>query len=72
MLYLGIDQHSKQITVCVRNEQGEAILRRQVSTKPEKIKQFFDELLEWNGPFDPAAFDAKIATRRMTKGLPVW
>lgn len=30
-----------------------------------------DELLEWNGPFDPAAFDAKQATRRMKKGLPV-
>jgi len=24
MLYLGIDQHRKQLTVCVRNEEGEA------------------------------------------------
>ncbi len=31
-----------------------------------------EELLEWNGPFDPAAFDAKKATRRMKEGLPVW
>ena len=31
-----------------------------------------EELLEWNGPFDPAEFDAKKATRRMKKGLPVW
>ena len=31
-----------------------------------------DELLEWNGPFDPAQFDATQATRRMKKGLPVW
>ena len=26
MLYLGIDQHSKQLTVNARNERGEAIL----------------------------------------------
>ncbi|MFN0055203.1 MAG: IS1096 element passenger TnpR family protein [Planctomycetales bacterium] len=30
------------------------------------------ELLKWNGPFDPAGFDAAKATRRMTKGLPSW
>jgi len=30
MLYLGIDQHRKELTVCVRNEQGDAILRRRV------------------------------------------
>ena len=26
MLYLAIDQHSKQITVCVRNSDGETVL----------------------------------------------
>ena len=26
MLYLGIDQHRKQLTVCVRNEEGDVIL----------------------------------------------
>jgi hypothetical protein len=31
-----------------------------------------DDYLEWNGPFDPAEFDAAKATRRMTKGLPTW
>lgn len=31
-----------------------------------------DELLEWNGPFEPAQFDAAKATRRMKKGLPTW
>lgn len=31
-----------------------------------------DELLEWNGPFDPAQFDAAKATQRMKKGLPSW
>jgi hypothetical protein len=31
-----------------------------------------EELLAWRGPFDPAAFDADKATRRMRKGLPSW
>lgn len=30
------------------------------------------QLMEWNGPFDPAAFDPKQATRAMRKGLPSW
>lgn len=30
------------------------------------------ELLEWNGPFDPADFDVTRATRRMKKRLPTW
>ena len=51
MLYLGIDQHSKQITVCVRNETGETVLRRQVSTRPEKIEAFFDKLSEEDSSF---------------------
>ena len=46
MLYLAIDQHSKQITVCVRNEEGDTVLSRQVSTRPEKIEVFLKELLE--------------------------
>jgi hypothetical protein len=32
----------------------------------------YSELLEWNGSFDPALFDAAKATRRMKKGLPTW
>jgi DNA-binding Lrp family transcriptional regulator len=32
----------------------------------------YGELLKWNGPFDPAQFDAAKATRRMKKGLPTW
>jgi transposase len=43
MLYLGIDQHRKQLTVCVRNEQGDVILRRQVSTQWERIRAFLEE-----------------------------
>lgn len=32
----------------------------------------YGEFLEWNGPFDPAQFDAAKTTRRMKKGLPTW
>lgn len=31
-----------------------------------------DEYLEWAGPFDPEAFDAAKATKRMRRGLPDW
>ena len=51
MLYLAIDQHSKQITVCVRSTGGETVLSRQVSTRPEKIKGFFEQLVEMDAEF---------------------
>jgi transposase len=51
MLYLGIDQHSKQITVCVRNQAGEIVLRRQVSTLREKMDAFFDEFRKIDSDF---------------------
>jgi transposase len=44
MLYLGIDQHRKQLTVCLRNEQGDVILRRQVSTQWERVRAFLAEI----------------------------
>lgn len=44
MLYLGIDQHRKQLTVNLRNEAGEVILRRQVSTRWEPVRKFLAEL----------------------------
>ena len=44
MLYLGIDQHARQITISLRNENGDVALARQVSTKPEKINEFFQKL----------------------------
>jgi transposase len=44
MLYLGIDQHRKQLTVCVRNEQGDVILRRQVSTEWQRVRAFLAEI----------------------------
>lgn len=51
MLYLAIDQHAKQITVCVRNEEGDTVLRRQVSTRPGKIEAFFQQLTEMDPQF---------------------
>lgn len=46
MLYLGIDQHRKQLTVNLRNEKGDVVLQRQVSTQWERVLQFFDQLVE--------------------------
>ena len=44
MLYLGIDQHRKQLTVNLRNEQGDVELKRQVSTEWDRVRKFFEEL----------------------------
>lgn len=50
MLYLGIDQHKNQITVNVRGEDGSVVLKRQVSTRWEKVRAFFAGLAEKSGP----------------------
>ena len=42
--YLGIDQHARQITISLRNEDGDVLLARQVSTQPAKINAFFQQL----------------------------
>ena len=44
MLYLGIDQHARQITISLRDENGDVLLARQVSTQPAKIHAFFQQL----------------------------
>ena len=46
MLYLGIDQHKRQLTVNLRGEDGMVILKRQVSTQWEKVRAFFADLAE--------------------------
>ena len=55
MLYLGIDQHARQITISLRDENGDVIKARQVSTRPAKINEFFQwltrERLGDNEPF---------------------
>ena len=49
MLYLGIDQHKRQLTVNLRSEDGSVILKRQVSTECEKVRAFFTDLAERGG-----------------------
>ena len=44
MLYLGIDQHARQITTSLRDDSGDVLQARQVSTQPEKIHAFFQQL----------------------------
>ena len=44
MFYLGIDQHAKQLTINLRDSEGHAILKRQVSTRSEKVLEFFEQL----------------------------
>src|SRR5262249_9620883 len=57
MLYLGIDQHTRQITISLRDESGDVLLARQVSTQPEKINAFFQQLT----PQRPAAEESFVA-----------
>ena len=49
MLYLGIDQHHRQITISLRNDEGTVIERRQVSTRPEKTRAFLEALRRQSG-----------------------
>jgi transposase len=46
MLFVGIDQHKRHLTVCVRDEQGSNVVRRQVSTHWEEVDQFLVSLEE--------------------------
>src|SRR6516164_7974671 len=44
MLYLGIDQHARQTPLSRRDDHGDVLLARQVSTQPDKIQAFFQQL----------------------------
>src|SRR5581483_9341589 len=44
MFYLGIDQHARQITISLRDEGGDVVQARQVSTEPKRINAFFQLL----------------------------
>ena len=46
MLFLGIDQQARQLTVSLRDQQGDVLLARQVSTRSGKILQFFDQITQ--------------------------
>ena len=45
MSYLGIDQHARQITISLRDEIGDVVQARQVSTQPEKTNALFNSSL---------------------------
>ncbi len=44
MLYLAIDQHRKQLTVNLRNESGDVLLKRQVSTEWPRVRKFLADI----------------------------
>jgi transposase len=50
MLYLAIDQHRKQLTVNFRNEAGDVILKRQVSTRWEPVREFLEDIRQRSQP----------------------
>ncbi len=50
MLYLANDQHRKQLTVNLRNEAGDVILKRQVSTEWARVREFLVEVRERSVP----------------------
>ncbi|TWT60599.1 hypothetical protein [Rubinisphaera italica] len=54
MLFIGINQHARHLTDFLRDQQGDALLARQVSTRPDKILQFFDQLIQRSAQlYDP-------------------
>ncbi len=44
MWYVGIDQHKRYLTICVRNEQGDVVQRRQVKTGWADMTRYFEQL----------------------------
>lgn len=50
MLYLAIDQHRKQLTVNLRNEEGDVVLKRQVSTEWSRARSFLEEVRRTSTP----------------------
>ena len=49
MLYLGIDQHSKQLTMNVREESGQIVQCRQVGTRGDAVSEFLTRVAEQSG-----------------------
>ena len=44
MLYLGIDQHRKQLTVNLRDEDGRVLIARQASTEWKRVRAFCEQV----------------------------
>jgi transposase len=76
MFYLGIDQHRKQLTINLRNEAGDVVRRRQVSTRWKSMDAFcaeLDELTAGDGGyiamFEVCGFNDWLLTRLGQHGL---
>lgn len=50
MLYLAIDQHRRQLTVNIRNEQGDVLVKRQVSTEWARVRNFLEDVRKQSIP----------------------
>jgi transposase len=50
MLYLGIDQHRKQLTVNLRDEDGRVLIARQVSTEWVRVRAFLAQVRQQAEP----------------------
>ena len=46
MLYLAIDQHRKQLTVNLRDENAQVLVKRQVSTRWQAVREFLADIQE--------------------------
>jgi transposase len=46
MFYFSIDQHRKQLTISLRDEQGKVVVRQQVSTQWHRVREFFAQVRE--------------------------
>jgi len=46
MLYLAIDQHRKQLTVNLRDEDGQVLVQREVSTRWQAVREFLQDIQE--------------------------
>jgi hypothetical protein len=65
MLYLGIDQHRKQLTVSLGDEEGRVLIARQVSTQWDRVRKFFAEVQELSQPAGE-----KSKTQQEARALP--
>jgi transposase len=50
MLYLAIDQHRKQLTVNLRDEEGRVLIARQVSTQWDRVRPFLAQVQQQAQP----------------------
>ena len=65
---LGIDQHARPLTVSLRNDGGDVVLARQVSTEPDRVRAFF-ALLTRDRLRDGESFVAVLEVRGFNDGL---